>query len=114
MHNFSKPKSAIEWIMNYRRIYPAAGELSMALTHFMKLMAQKHLGHELQRRLDHPAPEDIDRETLKSMHIDLRKDLSFLTFETGENNEQLLNLVYSLRIFLDATDSLTGWRSDFA
>ncbi|MGF1586093.1 MAG: potassium channel family protein [Bacteroidales bacterium] len=98
----------------YRRLRPAAVELGRAVIEMMRLIASAYLSSDLKHSLDNPSPEDIDYRALEKLQEELRNKIPFLSFEIREVNKQLMNLIFSTRIFLDRTDSLTRWTKDFS
>ena len=97
---------------SYRRLKPVARELGQVSIGMMGLVITQHLSGKLKHRFYVPDAEEQDRRALANIKTVLQKGLADIDLSKVDEIDQLAELHYRLRIFLNDMDEFTGWKRD--
>lgn len=96
----------------YKRLVPVSKEMGKAVIEMMNLIAREYL-QGVQKQLQKPEPGKEDSQQLEKILNTFEESLPGLNLESARKHEQIRNLIFGLRVFLDELDDFTGWRMDF-
>lgn len=95
------------------RLGPVAGDLGQSVTHVMAHIAERYLGQDTRRRIEHPEPGDEDRAYVAAVAARLARELgNGYALTTKGVDDATLALACRSRVFLEAVEPLTRWRAD--